>query len=108
MSDRDPQQTARERQHDRAEHVEQVLDAVETDLEGEYPTNSEELAAEYRGSEYDLVNETESMADAFDRLADEYDEFADPEAAREALTAELQRDAAYGETFTDEQPSDSA
>jgi hypothetical protein len=96
MSDRDPQRTARERQHERAEHVEQVLD------EQAYPTNSDDLAAQYRGSEYDLVNETESMADAFDRLADEYDAFADPEAAREALTAELQRDEAYGETFTNE------
>lgn len=103
MSDRDPQRTARERQHERAEHVEQVLDAVEADLDEQaYPTNSDALAAQYRGSEYDLVNETESMADAFDRLADEYDAFADPEAAREALTAELQRDEAYGETFTNE------
>lgn len=103
MSDRDPQRTARERQHERAEHVEQVLDAVEADLDEQaYPTNSDDLAAQYRGSEYDLVNETESMADAFDRLADEYDAFADPEAAREALTAELQRDEAYGETFTNE------
>lgn len=102
MSDRDPNRTARDRQRARAEHVERVLDAVEDDVGTAYPTNSDALAAQYRGGEYDLVNETESMADAFDRLADEYDAFADPEAAREALTAELQRDEAYGEAFTDE------
>jgi hypothetical protein len=49
-----------------------------------------------------VVNETESFADAFDRLADEYDAFADPEEARAALTTELQRDGRFDEAFTDE------
>ena len=101
MSDGDPNRSARERQHERAKHVEQVLDAVEQGVGG-YPANTDDLAAQYRGSAVDVVNETESFADAFDRLADEYDAFADPEEARAALTAELSRDERFDEAFTDE------
>jgi hypothetical protein len=38
MSDGNPNRSARERQHERAEHVEQVLDAVEQDMEAIRPT----------------------------------------------------------------------
>ncbi|MFB6119197.1 hypothetical protein [Halosegnis sp.] len=100
MSDGDPNREARERQHERAAAVERVLTAVERGVDA-YPANSDELAAQYRAAEVDVVNETESLADAFDRLADEYDEFADPEEARAALTAELRRDERFDETFTD-------
>lgn len=100
MSDGDPNRSARDRQHERAERIEQVLTAVEGHLDG-YPANSDDLAAQYRSETFDIVNETESLADAFDRLADEYDAFADPEEARAALTAELRRDERFDETFTD-------
>lgn len=99
----DPQDTARDRQRQRAAHVESILEAVDPDLEEHaYPTSSEALAAEYSASELDLAGETETLADALDRLADEYDEFADPEEARAALTAELRRDAAFDEVFSNE------
>ncbi|WP_255151512.1 hypothetical protein [Halorarius halobius] len=102
MSDRDPQESARERQRKRAEQVEHVLESAQADLEGAYPANSDDLVAQYRSSESDLVNETETLADALDRLADEYDEFDSPAAARDALTDELERAEEYDEAFTDD------
>jgi len=69
MSDGDPNRGARERQHERAEHVEQGMD--------DYPANSDELTAEYRSAEVALTNETET--------------FADSDEARAALTTELRR-----------------
>ncbi|WP_435196248.1 hypothetical protein [Natronomonas sp. EA1] len=95
----DPQRTARHRQQERAEHVEHILEQV-PDEEGAYPTNSDELAIDYRAAETDLVNETETLADALDRLADNYDTFADPEEARAALTDELRRDERFDEVFS--------
>ena len=78
---------ARERQHDRAEHVENILDEVETDVsDRKYPVRSEELATEYADQPLDMPNETESMGSVFDRLDDEYDT---PEEIREALHGEL-------------------
>lgn len=99
----DPQRGARTRQHERATAVESLLESVDPDLdEHAYPVNSHDFAAEYRGTEFDLANETESFADAFERIADDYDEFATAAEAREALTAELRRDEAFDEEFTDE------
>lgn len=98
----DPTRSARERTHERAASVESILAAIEPDAAAEaYPANSDELVAWYRATELELPNETESMADAFDRIAETTDEFADPEAAREALTAELRRDERFDEAFTD-------
>jgi hypothetical protein len=98
----DPHRGARSRQRERAAVVESILESVDPDLhEHAYPVNSHEFAAEYRGTEFDLANETESLADAFDRIAEEYDEFASAVEAREALTAELRRHEAFDEAFTD-------
>jgi|SRR5699024_6950903 len=78
---------ARERQRDRTEHVENILDEVETDVrDRKYPVRSEELATEYADQPIDMPNETESMGDVFRRLDDEYDT---PEEVREALHGEL-------------------
>ena len=77
-----------------------MLDAVERDASA-YPVNSDDLAARYRGTDVDAANGTGSLADAFDRLADEHDEFADPAEVRAALTAELRRDERFDEAFTD-------
>ncbi|MFC7176596.1 hypothetical protein [Halosegnis marinus] len=100
MSDRDPTRDPRERTEDPAERIERVLDEVAA--EGGYPANTDDLAAQYRATEFDLANETETFADAFDRLADEYEAFDDPEAAREALTAQLRRDERFDDAFTNE------
>jgi len=97
----DPVRSARERTRERAATVESILDAIEPDAEGAYPASTEELVAWYRSTELDLPSDTESLADAFDRIAASTDEFADPEAAREVLTAELRRDERFDEAFTD-------
>lgn len=98
----DPQRAANERRDELTDHVEHILETVGADAqEGAYPVESEELAAEYRSTEFELTNETESVGSAFDRLADEYDAFATPDEAREALTAELDRADAYDEAFND-------
>jgi hypothetical protein len=78
---------ARERQDERAEHVENILDEVETDArERKYPVRSEELATDYADQPIDMPNETESMGSVFDRLDEEYDS---PEEIRESLHGEL-------------------
>ncbi len=98
-----PLDESEHRQHERAEHVEHILEATETaTAEQAYPASSDELAAQYRATEFDLANETETLEDAFDRLADEYTEFASPAEAREALTAEITRDERFDDAFTDE------
>lgn len=103
----DPTRSARERTRKRAASVESILDAIEPEAaEGAYPANSDELVAWYRSSELDLPGETESLADAFDRIAETTDEFADPEAARAALTAELRRDERFDEAFTNAPETD--
>jgi hypothetical protein len=93
MADENPderdQRRARERQHDRAETVERVLEDTGTleDLrDHKYPVSSEELSAAYGDQSLDLPNETESLGSAFDRLDEEYDS---PEEAREAVYGEL-------------------
>lgn len=90
-SDPDPervQESARRRQHERTEHVENILDRADDMLgEHKYPTTSEELAVEYADQPMDLPNETESLGSVFDRLVDE--RFESAEDAREALHAEL-------------------
>ena len=89
--DADPervQRRARERQHERAERVEDVLDRVSGLLgEHKYPTTSEELAVEYGDEPLDLANETESLGSVFDRLVDE--RYESPDEAREAVLHEL-------------------
>lgn len=98
----DPQRAANERRDELTDHVEHVLETVGADTrEDAYPVESEQLAAEYRSTEFELANETESVGSAFDRLADEYDAFATPDEAREALTTELARADAYDEAFDD-------
>jgi hypothetical protein len=82
------QDSAKERQHERTEHVEHILNGVDGLLdEDKYPTTSEELAVEYADEPIDLPNETESLGSVFDRLVDE--RFETPEEARELLYREL-------------------
>ena len=74
-----------DRKADRAATTESILEDVERRLdETEYPVSGEELAREYATDPVDLPNETESMGDVFDRLADE--QFESPAEAREAIT----------------------
>ncbi|GGL35740.1 hypothetical protein GCM10009037_19210 [Halarchaeum grantii] len=81
----DPSETASERQHERAEHVENIIDETVQGLE--YPTNPSEMKAAYSDRVSELPNETETLGDVFDRLApDEYDT---PQDAREAVLGEL-------------------
>jgi hypothetical protein len=94
------QEHARERQHERAEHVESALEDTEGLLdEAKYPTTSEELSVEYADETIDLPNETESLGSVFDRLVDE--RFETPDAAREAVLNELSG-AAAGREETNE------
>lgn len=103
MANEDETRAARERQRERAEHAEHILESVDPDLdEHSYPVRTEELAAEYRGSEFDLANETESWGSVFDRLRDEYDEFETADQARDAMLDEVGRARGYDEDFTDE------
>jgi hypothetical protein len=91
---------ARERQHDRAEHVENILEEVETDVrDRKYPVRSEELATEYADQPIDMPNETESMGSVFRRLDDEYDT---PEEVREALHGELTGEAGEPNEYNEE------
>jgi hypothetical protein len=91
---------ARERKHDRAEHVENILDDVEADVsDRQYPVRSEELATEYADQPIDMPNETESMGSVFDRLDDEYDT---PEEVREALHGELTGEAGEPNEYNEE------
>jgi hypothetical protein len=81
------QDRAEKRRRERTEHVESILDAVETDArERKYPVRSEELATEYADQPLDLPNETESVASAFNRLDEEY---SSAEEVREGLYGAL-------------------
>lgn len=83
----DPQDTARRNQAERARAVERLLEDVDPDLhEHSYPVASEDLATHYGSAEMDLPNETESLGDVFDRLADEYDT---PQEARASVLKEV-------------------
>ena len=96
----DRAETPRDRQRERAERVESILDEVETDVrDRKYPVRSEELATEYADQPLDLPNETESVGSAFDRLDEEYDT---PEAVRESLYNELSGEAGGRNEYNDE------
>lgn len=100
--DRDSVQgNAERRQHERAEHVESILDRTD-DLLGrvKYPTTSEELANEYANEPIDLPNETESLGSVFDRIVDE--RFDSQAEAREALYGELTGSAGPDTEYNDE------
>lgn len=88
---RDPSEaidSATDRQRERAETVEHVLERTEADFGGlEYPVRAEELATQYGDTVLDLPNETESLGSVFDRLVGE--EYESPEEVREAVTGEL-------------------
>lgn len=77
-----------EHERDLAEHVEGTLQAMETAVRGsKYPTNASSLRAAYSTARDEVPNETESLADVFDRLVpEEYDTAQD---AREAILGEL-------------------
>lgn len=79
----DPQDDARERSREKAESVEQLLESVDPALEQHaYPVERSELAARYAETPLELPNDTESLGDVFDRLADErYDSAAEAKVA---------------------------
>jgi hypothetical protein len=84
----DPQRTAREEQHERAEIVENILREVNSHLDEEsYPVRREELSARYGETTVELPNETEALGDVFDRLTDQ--EFDTPREAKEAVIHEV-------------------
>lgn len=86
------QDSARKRQRERAERVEDMLGEAGQMLgEHKYPTTSEELATEYGDQPLDLPNETETLGSVFDRIVDE--RFESPEEAREAVYNEISGDA---------------
>lgn len=102
MGERDPQESARERQRDRAEAAES---AAEDEFSGmlsghKYPATSEELATEYAQDPVDMPNETESIGSVFDRLEGERYETA--EEAEEALYNELTGSEGGDEEYNDE------
>lgn len=103
MADKDPQESARERQRERAEAAES---AAADDRFGEmlsehkYPATSEELAADYGGEPIDMPNETESMGSVFDRL--EGERFDTAEEAEEALYNELSGSEGGSQEYNDE------
>jgi hypothetical protein len=100
MPSDDRAENPRDRQHERAEHVENILNEVETDVrDRKYPVRSEELATEYADQPIDMPNETESMGSVFDRLDDEYDT---PEEVRESLYDELSGEAGGPNEYNDE------
>jgi len=88
--DQDPdpsrvQDSAKRRQHERTEHVEDILNRADDFFdEDKYPVTSEELATEYADQPLDLPNETESLGSVFDRLVDE--RFETPEEAGKPST----------------------
>ena len=86
------QDSARERQHERAERVEDMLgDAGRMLDEHKYPTTSEELANEYGDQPLDMPNETETLGSVLDRIVDE--RFESSEEAREAVYNEISGEA---------------
>jgi hypothetical protein len=104
--DQDPdpsrvQDSAKRRQHERTEHVEDILNRADDFFdEDRYPVTSEELATEYADQPLDLPNETESLGSVFDRLVDE--RFETPEEAREALYGEITGPAGSSDEYNDQ------
>lgn len=96
------QDRARERQAERAETVESILDDTESLFrDHKYPTTSEELAVEYGDEPIGLPNETESLGSVLDRL-DQRERFDSPEEVREAVYSELTGAAAGPEEYNQE------
>ncbi len=80
----DPQDSARQRSHEQAETIENILNTVDPALEEHaYPVNTEQLAAQYGETVIELPNETESLGSVFDRLED--DEYETPMDVKEAV-----------------------
>lgn len=103
MGERDPQESARDRQRERAESAESAAadDEFGEMLSGhKYPATSEELATEYAQDPIDMPNETESIGSVFDRL--EGERFEDARQAQEALYNELTGSEAGPEEYNDE------
>lgn len=99
----DPMDNAAERQHERAEHTENIISTMEIDFgRHEYPISSEELAMEYADQPADLANETESLGSVFDRLTDQ--SYDSPEEVRESLYNELTGTAAGMTEYNEERP----
>lgn len=95
------QDTAEQRQRERGQRSESVIEQVQLDFnEHEYPVRGEELAAEYSIEELDMPNETESLGSVFDRLADE--QFESAEDAREAVYGELTGEAGGRDEYNEE------
>ena len=95
------QDSAKRRQHEKTEHVEDILNRADDLLDPDkYPITSEELATEYADQPMDLPNETESLGSVFDRLVDE--RFETPAEAREALYGELTGPAGSTDEYNDE------
>lgn len=80
---------ARERQRERTESVESMLEETGVFDESEYPTAASELREEYAGRMSDVPNETEALATALDRLAGRGEQYDTPQEAREAISNEL-------------------
>jgi hypothetical protein len=82
------QRRAQERQHDRSQSIEEMVDSIGKMMgEQNYPVTAEELSVEYADETLDLPNETESLGFVFDRLVGE--RFESPDELREAVTNEL-------------------
>ena len=94
---------ASDRKHERAEHVESILDETESLVRDEqkFPVRSEELAEEYADQPLDMPNETESLGSVFDRLEDEA-EYENPEQVREAVYGAVTGDAGGDEEYNEE------
>jgi hypothetical protein len=89
-------------QRERTTRVERVFGAAETEFdEHAYPVNSDESAAQYRATALSLPDETETLEDAFNSLADEYGSFDDPGSARVALRTEPTRYERFDKAFSD-------
>ena len=96
------QDRARQRQSERADHVESILEETGTLLrDHKYPTTSEELAAEYGDHPIELANETESLGSVLRRLGDR-EEFDSPEEVREAVYGEITGTAGGPEEYNEE------
>jgi len=95
------QESARERQHERSESVEEMAGQVGKLLgEHKYPVSAEELSVEYADQIIDLPNETESLGHVFDRLVDE--RFESEAEVREAVVNELTGEEGGPSEFNDE------
>lgn len=81
------QDRAEQRQHERAERQERIFEHFEAILDDvKYPVSTDELQAEFRDAPDEVVNESESLGSALDRLDDQYD---DADEAREAVMEAL-------------------